>query len=290
MQPSASTSFSNLRHGPILVQKSDGTIVRLRLRPSLIPRNRRPPLSRFLFNAVEFQDGVAISPANTVATAKHALDQAFPAENDPYYQLWDCISVHRRPGDDLHPRNFGNHALPLSQWRSTYVSSGSRSGEDGSGVQRVTHDGLPHTFMIGCGLNRNGYMLRGLCQLTSLVHLELRSCRITVIPAYIVLLQNLQVLDVSNNCLTTIPLSMQNMRRLTDLNMGANQLQHFPVHMRQLFTLSIFANKLVDFPTVAQLQHLRLTEISMIACMLSHTHWGEYRQRVLTALPRCNIH
>ncbi|MNJ85574.1 E3 ubiquitin-protein ligase sspH2 [compost metagenome] len=110
-----------------------------------------------------------------------------------------------------------------------------------------------------CGLKE---IPASLCNLNQLMILALVGNQLTSLPENFGNLENLGLLDLTDNQLKSLPVSLCSLKQLTQLALDNNQFTEFPVcitGMKEMMSLSLQGNKLTKIPEeIGQLQNLGL--------------------------------
>ena len=137
----------------------------------------------------------------------------------------------------------------------------------------------------------------GICNLTSLKHLQISNNRISSIPAGIVQLNDLQILDVSNNKIKELSEHILQLTSLKFLNLSYNQINQLPPEIGQLTNLQSldFRNNKIDkLPSeIGQLTNLKslyvygnkLRKLTSGIAQLQHLKYFDVRHNKLDQLP-----
>ena len=120
---------------------------------------------------------------------------------------------------------------------------------DDSPLTDVLGSALTHLFLGG---QKMGYLTANICNLGSLIVLDLFRNELTILPSEIGQLENLETLNLSSNLLRTLPKSIENMTALRTLDVAHNQLADIGEcdfsRLKSLQRLRLINNKLESLP------------------------------------------
>ena len=249
---------------PVIVVDEDvvaDDVRRMTLAGPRVSNSRRPPTSRFLFAATEFQPGVG--PARTRAEAD-AIVRSLGEHPDVIYsdgKRDDRASPTAMPQRLLqkNPAALSPQIGRLTTLREISLTAG-RLTDLPLSMERLTN-------LEALLISDNPFVTLPpvVCRIISLRRIEANKCRLTSLPDNIGDLVNLERLDITINELTDLPDSIGNLRNLQRLEMSRNSLTDLPdavCRLTSLTRLVVGNNQLTSVSRdIRRLQSLRILHL-----------------------------
>ncbi len=149
-------------------------------------------------------------------------------------------------------------------------------------------------FFSFCGYGQTRSIEEGLKRPLEVVHLKLKRERLTEFPLEIIQFKNLEILDLSNNKLESIPKEISKLKKLKRVILSKNNLVDFPLvflQMNELVYIDLWDNYIENLPAeIKQKENLQFLDIRGV--LLKPDIYSElsfwFDQDILKISPPCD--